>query len=221
MTGVHPRKRLRDLISATKFREKHGLEFTPVMSWILTLLVEKREPELAVLSTHKSEEVAKRKFRSHHTRLIDTLLNDTVDRANSGKPVGTKDTPQGSLNKSISWRTTREARCAGMKGPWSPEAVMSYTIAQRANDGYPHPELARKHPLNVEHWKRVSLFGKFGKTSREHMTKAQLTRSVRRRELWGFPDPAKGMRDPVNVRRYHHLKEMGYNLRNYPTEDMT
>lgn len=136
-TGVDPRKRLSDHISATKFRVKNGIQMPPVMHWIQDLLLEHKRPIITTLSRCKTEDAAISAEMTLIRTLTGTILNSPlIMYCVGGKKLGHHDTPEAVRNK-------RLAR-AEVKTP-------EYHIKVREEQGYPRPDLSISHPENISH----------------------------------------------------------------------
>lgn len=144
-TGVHPRKRWADHISATRFKIKRGLGLSPVMAWIEDLLVEDKIPDYYVLGTFPDEEQAIATEMTLISAFAGTILNDpSIMKCLSGKKIGQIDTPTSRANK----RRAAVGKDTELVRKWA----QSTNFHKRTKEGYPRPDLSVKAEENLDHW---------------------------------------------------------------------
>lgn len=190
-TAQHPNKRASDHVSQAKFRARVDKRLAPVHKWLLQLLDKGERPVLTILGQYDSDTAAEQAER-FLTQSLPCLHNrgNTV----SGRPVGSIDSPEARAKKRAAWASKpREVKT---------ELRTNQAKTRRINDGYPHPDLPTKHPLNEAH--NRMLRGKGPRKFEFSAARSAAQREARMKEFYewrvaaGFPNPTEGCNHPDN-----------------------
>jgi len=143
VTGLSASRRLTDLINNAKYRERHGLQRSRLVRWVLEELNADRRPLLTILDSDEASERLDECAKELHRAFKGSLLNRSTGRI--GKPIGTEDSASGRKNK----RESRRARgCLPELLTLTHAQVHEITVAVRREQGFPNPELNCAHPVN-------------------------------------------------------------------------